>query len=76
MGAVGGFAHYLLTKAFGTKDPTERAKVYNELATDMINDNVIVPVVNPNLFLAARKDIKGLYYSACCNLQLIDLSRG
>lgn len=66
----------LLDKAFATQDAAERSKLYNELANDMIADQIIIPVVNPNLFLAARSDIKGLYYSACCNLQLIDLSRG
>lgn len=66
----------LLSKAFAEQDTTKRAALYNQLATAMINDNVIIPVVNPNLFLAARKDITGLYYSACCNLVLSDLGRG
>ncbi|MFZ4720725.1 MAG: ABC transporter substrate-binding protein [Ilumatobacteraceae bacterium] len=66
----------LLSTAFATQDATERAKIYNQLATSMIADHVIIPVVNPNLFLAARDDIKGLYYSACCNLELARLTRG
>jgi peptide/nickel transport system substrate-binding protein len=66
----------LLSKAFAEQDTTKRADIYNQLATSMIADNVIIPVVNPDLFLAARSDIKGLYYSACCNLVLSDLSRG
>ena len=66
----------LLTKAFAEQDATKRADVYNQLAQAMVADNVIIPVVNPNLFLAARSDIKGLYYSACCNLNISDLSRG
>ncbi len=66
----------LLDQAFATQDATERAAIYNELAQAMIDDQIIIPVVNPNLFLAARDDIKGLYYSACCNLELAKLSRG
>ena len=33
---------------------TKRAAIYNQLAQSMMADNVIIPVVNPNLFLAAR----------------------
>jgi peptide/nickel transport system substrate-binding protein len=66
----------LLDQAFATQDATARASLYNELATAMIADQIIIPIVNPNLFLAARDDIKGLYYSACCNLELAKLSRG
>ena len=66
----------LLDKAFAEQDDAKRADIYKQLAESMIADNVIIPVVNPNLFLAARSDIKGLYYSACCNLVLSDLSRG
>jgi peptide/nickel transport system substrate-binding protein len=66
----------LLDKAFAEQDTVKRADIYQQLAQMMIDDGVIIPVVNPNLFLAARSDIKGLYYSACCNLVLSDLSRG
>ena len=66
----------LLAQAFAAPDSTSRAAVYNKLANDMINDQVIIPVVNPDLFLASRSDIKGMAYSACCNLVLADLSRG
>lgn len=66
----------LLSKAFAEQDATKRAAIYQQLAESMTADNVIIPVVNPNLFLAARDDIKGLYYSACCNLELAQLTRG
>ena len=66
----------LLDKAFAEQDTAKRAAIYQQLAQMMIDDGVIIPVVNPNLFLAARSDIKGLFYSACCNLVLSDLSRG
>lgn len=66
----------LLSQAFAEQDATKRAAIYKQLAESMMADNVIIPVVNPNLFLAARDDIKGLYYSACCNLELARLTRG
>jgi peptide/nickel transport system substrate-binding protein len=66
----------LLSKAFATKDDATRAGIYNQLAQKMIGDGVIIPIVNPNLFLASRSDIKGMHYSACCNLDLSLLSRG
>ena len=41
----------------------------------MIADQIIIPVVNPDLFLASRSDITGMRYSACCNLVLAELGR-
>ncbi len=65
----------LLDQALAEQDVAVRADLYQQLAELMIADGVIIPVVNPNLFLAARSDIQGLYYSACCNLILAELSR-
>jgi peptide/nickel transport system substrate-binding protein len=41
----------------------------------MIADRIILPVVSPNLVLAYRSDVKGVRYSACCNLPLAEISR-
>jgi peptide/nickel transport system substrate-binding protein len=65
----------LLSQAFATQDATARAGVYNQLAQKMIDDGIIIPIVNPDLFLASRSDIQGMHYSACCNLDLAQLSR-
>jgi peptide/nickel transport system substrate-binding protein len=65
-----------LKEAFGAKDLSEREDLYNELANDMIEDGLIIPLVNPDLYLASSDDIKGVRYSACCNLPLAELSRG
>ncbi len=65
----------LLDKAFATQDPTTRADLYNQLATAMIADQIIISMVNPDLFLASRADITGMHYSACCNLDLARLGR-
>jgi peptide/nickel transport system substrate-binding protein len=53
----------------------EMEKLYREVALEMINDRIIVPVVSPNLVLAYRSDVKGVRYSACCNLPLMEISR-
>lgn len=48
---------------------------YEELAKELMADNVIIPLVSPNLVLAHRSDIQGVRYSACCNLPLAEISR-
>jgi peptide/nickel transport system substrate-binding protein len=48
---------------------------YKAIALEMINDKIIIPLVSPDLVLASRKDVKGVRYSACCNLALDQLSR-
>lgn len=53
----------------------EAVAKYEELAKSMMADNVIIPVVSPNLVLAYRSDIDGVRYSACCNLPLAEISR-
>jgi peptide/nickel transport system substrate-binding protein len=66
----------LLNQAFATQDTAARAAVYKQLGQAMIGDDVIIPIVNPDLYLASRSNIKGMHYSACCNLDLSKLSRG
>jgi peptide/nickel transport system substrate-binding protein len=66
----------LLSQAFAASDATQRADLYAQLAALMIDDQIIIPIVNPDLFLASRSDIKGMHYSACCNLELAKLSKG
>ena len=48
---------------------------YEELAKEMMADNIIIPLVSPNLVLAYRSDITGVRYSACCNLPLAEIAR-
>lgn len=48
---------------------------YHDIALQMIDDKVIIPLVSPDLVLASRKGIEGVRYSACCNLALGQLSR-
>jgi peptide/nickel transport system substrate-binding protein len=51
------------------------AAKYEELAKSMMSDNIIIPLVSPNLVLAHRSDITGVRYSACCNLPLAEIVR-
>lgn len=64
----------LLQKALAAA-PADQEQFYHELATEMMNDNIIIPLVSPNLVLAYRSDITGVRYSACCNLPLAEISR-
>ncbi|MEO7398536.1 MAG: ABC transporter substrate-binding protein, partial [Ilumatobacteraceae bacterium] len=50
----------LLDEAFATQDLDARGALYNELALAMIADQIIIPLVNPDLFLATRADITGM----------------
>ncbi|MDA1004428.1 MAG: ABC transporter substrate-binding protein, partial [Chloroflexi bacterium] len=60
-------------EALRTVDPAARTKLFEQIGLEMINDNYIVPLVNPNLVLASRKGITGMHYSACCNFELARL---
>jgi peptide/nickel transport system substrate-binding protein len=53
----------------------ESAELFRQIALEMMNDRIIIPVVSPNLVLAYRSDITGMRYSACCNLPLNELGR-
>lgn len=53
----------------------EMNNLYREIALEMIDDRIIVPVVSPHLVLAYRNDVKGVRYSVCCNLPLTEISR-
>lgn len=64
----------LYAKALG-KTGEANAEAYHALALEMIKDNIIIPMVSPNLVLAHRKDIAGVRYSACCNLPIAEITR-
>ncbi len=64
----------LLAKALAAP-AAEQEGIYHDLGLEMMKDNIIIPMVSPNLVLAYRGDIEGVRYSACCNLPLADISR-
>jgi peptide/nickel transport system substrate-binding protein len=63
-------------KALLSTDATERTAQYNITGQQMISDNAIIPLFSPDLVLAYRAEVKGVFYSACCNIYLDQLSRG
>ncbi|RVD47109.1 ABC transporter substrate-binding protein, partial [Mesorhizobium sp. M7A.F.Ca.ET.027.03.2.1] len=52
----------------------EAAKLWHQAGEEMIKDRIILPLISPNLILAYKSDVKGVRYSACCNLPLAELS--
>lgn len=64
----------LYAKALGASGEANAA-AYREIAMEMISENIIIPMVSPNLVLAHRKDIAGVRYSACCNLPIAEITR-
>lgn len=53
----------------------EKDKLFHDIAMEMISDRVIIPLVSPNVVLAHGTSIKGVRYSACCNLPLDEITR-
>lgn len=64
----------LLKQALAASEADKAAK-FQGIAQEMIADRVIIPLVSPNVVLAHGKSIKGVRYSACCNLPLDEISR-
>lgn len=77
-GAVDGVANpkeaELLKEAMSSSGEKNEA-AFRAIALEMIEDKVIIPLVSPDLVLAARKGVEGVRYSACCNLALDKLRR-
>ena len=63
-------------KAAALAAPTadEANKLWTEAAQEMINNKIIIPMVSPDLILAYGPDVKGVRYSACCNLPLAEIT--
>jgi peptide/nickel transport system substrate-binding protein len=62
-------------QALAAKDQAQRESLYHQLGLDMISDNVVIPLLSPDLVLAYRSSVQGVTYSACCNLEIWNLSR-
>ena len=65
----------LMQEALKTSDVEARASLFEQLANEMINENYIIPIVNPNLLLAYDETLHNVHYSACCNIELGRLVR-
>jgi peptide/nickel transport system substrate-binding protein len=64
----------LLKQALAAPE-AEKDKFFHDIAMEMISDRVIIPLVSPNVVLAHAKSVKGVRYSACCNLPLDEITR-
>jgi peptide/nickel transport system substrate-binding protein len=53
----------LLKQALAAPE-AEKSKFFHDIAMEMINDRVIIPLVSPNVVLAHAKSVKGVRYSA------------
>jgi peptide/nickel transport system substrate-binding protein len=62
----------LLAKALAAT-PQEEDAAYHAIALQLIADKIVFTILSPDLVLAHRADISGVYYSACCNLRLADI---
>ncbi|HET7409682.1 MAG TPA: hypothetical protein VFJ13_05735, partial [Paracoccaceae bacterium] len=58
-----------------TAPPEKQAELYHQMALEMIEDRVIIPLVNPKLVLAYAQGIEGVRYAVCCNLPLEELTK-
>ena len=65
----------LMQQALETSDVEARAALFEQLAEEMIAENYIIPMVNPNLLLAYSETLHNVHYSACCNIELGRLVR-
>jgi len=54
--------------------PEAAEKLWFEAGELMIQDRIILPMISPDLILAYRTNVKGVRYSACCNLPLAEIS--
>ncbi|OYW34016.1 MAG: ABC transporter substrate-binding protein [Methyloversatilis sp. 12-65-5] len=64
----------LKTAALAAATPEEANKLWTEAAEEMIKNKIILPMVSPDLILAYGPNIKGVRYSACCNLPLAEIT--
>ncbi|MEI6199468.1 MAG: ABC transporter substrate-binding protein [Actinomycetota bacterium] len=59
-----------LAKALAIADGTKRGVLYKEIGQAMINDAYSIPLLNPQVLFAHRKDIGGIGLSPCCTLDV------
>ena len=64
----------LMANALAASTPEEADKLWFEAGAMMADARIIVPMVSPDLILAYGPTIKGVRYSACCNLPLAEIT--
>lgn len=61
-------------QALAASTAEEAGKLWFEAGKLMADARIIIPMVSPNLILAYGPSVKGVRYSACCNLPLAEIS--
>ena len=61
--------------ARASSDPAERETQYNIAGQQMLDQNIIIPLMSPDLVLAYQSNVEGVTYSACCNLVVDQIHR-
>ena len=61
-------------QALAAATPEAADKLWFEAGEMMVKDRIILPMVSPDLVLAYGPTIKGVRYSACCNLPLAEIT--
>ncbi|GGO34572.1 ABC transporter substrate-binding protein [Gemmobacter aquaticus] len=64
----------LKAQALAASTAEEAEKLWSEAAQEMIKNKIIIPMVSPDLILAYGPNVKGVRYSACCNLPLAEIT--
>ncbi len=53
----------------------EREEQYHITGQQMLDQNIVIPLMSPDLVLAYQSNIEGVTYSACCNIVLDQIHR-
>lgn len=67
--------HDLMLKALAAPSTEEADKLWFEAGEEMLGDAVILPMVSPDLIVAHGSTVKGVRYSACCILPLLEITK-
>lgn len=64
----------LMKQALAASSVEEANKLWFQAGELMAKDRIIIPMVSPDLIIAHSPNVKGVRYSACCNLPLAEIS--
>ncbi|MCQ4628706.1 ABC transporter substrate-binding protein [Shinella sp. CPCC 100929] len=64
----------LREQALAAPSVEDAEKLWFEAGEQMAKARIIIPMVSPDLILAHSPSVKGVRYSACCNLPLAEIS--
>ena len=62
-----------LVKKLQTATARKAGPLYHEMAKEMVKDRIVIPLVNPNLLLTYRKNVKGMRYDIITELSFYEI---